>query len=184
MQKPRQSMAKAKSRRKGPPSAASDRPPTNGQPFRVRLLDEAKSQFAKWIVRAVVVVAAAIFTLVIVLSLIIPGAYVDPDGVNWTFGVAEIDKYPVISANAQMPKWFGLRYRNIPSFEWSARNAVNAYLAKHNPTCSIFSISPATADPLVPCEADSSDEAPTCFVEIRGKKLIRSAWWGATAVCK
>ena len=129
-------------------------------------------------------VAAATVVIPLVLSFYIPGAYVDPDGVNWTFGVGEIDKTTTITANARMPKWFGLRYRGIRTFEPNARDAVNAYLAKHKPYCSIFSINSAMANPLVPCEADLPDETTTCFVEIGGKKLMMSDLWGATVVCK
>lgn len=175
-------MARTKSRRTAPLSTASNHPPANTPPFKRRVLEEAKNYLAKWLVRGAFALAAAFVVLIIVLSFIIPGAHVAPGGVNWTF--EGMDDPPVFLVHARVPRWFGLRYRYIPSLEGSARDAVNAYLAKHKPNCSIFSISPPDGV-LVPCDEHSFSDGRNCFLQMPGGERVTFAGtWAGALVCK
>lgn len=167
-------------RTRSSPIAGSNQAPQSTQPFWGLIVEEAKKQLAKRLVQVAFAAVLAFVALLIFMSLApIPGAYVDPDGVNWTFFVS--DDPPAVLAMAQKPEWFGLHYRNIPALEPMARNAVNGYLAKHKPNCTIFSINgEASSNP------DTKVLLPDTkvFLMPRGEKLVMSPRWGVALECK
>ena len=165
MTKPKQSR-----RVRTQPMGGEQYPRRSKRHFTKLIFEEAKKYLASWVVKGILVVVV----VVLVVASRIPGAYVDPDGVNWTFSVS--DDPPVVLAKAQKVEWFGLHYRDIPTLEPLARNAVNAYLIKHKPNCKIFSMNIPTDSP--------PSQGTTAFKMPNGEQIKMSAMWGVALDCK